>query len=103
MFRRLYWIVEQIDETKSRVTGVYTSIPDLVHKGLHWSSEINGHDLRLTLMKPDTFDKPLGRWTGPAFDGMVADLSAFVESHEITTEEVETLTNALSSFVMASA
>ena len=99
MFRRLYWIVEQVSgEGKSRVTGVYTSIPDLVGRGLNWSDEVHGRGLRLTLVKPDTFDKPLGSWTGPEFPGMVEDLRAFVASHEITEEELNTLSTAMFAF-----
>jgi hypothetical protein len=86
-------------DSKSRVTGVYTSIPDLVHKGLRWSDEINGHGLKLTLVKPDTFDKPLGCWNGPEFPGMIDDLRAFIESHEISEEECNTLSSSLYEFV----
>lgn len=99
MFRRLYWIVEQVSaDGKSRFTGVYTSIPDLVERGMQWSEGLEGRGLRLSLVKPDTFDKPLGSWMGPEFSGLVEDLRAFVASHEITEEELNTLSTALFAF-----
>lgn len=99
MFRRLYWIVEQVgSDGKSRVTGVYTSIPDLVERGLQWSDDVHGTGLRVSLVKPDTFNAPLGCWTGPEFPGMVEDLRSFVASHEITEEELNTLSSSLFAF-----
>lgn len=99
MFRRLYWIVEQVGtDGSSRVTGVYTSIQDLVHRGFQWSSHIPNATMRLMLVKPDTFDSPLGAWSGPKFEGLGDDLKAFVESHEITEEELTLLSGELLAF-----
>lgn len=81
------------------MTGVYTSIQDLVDKGLKWSEGSGGRTLRLTLVKPDTFDKPLGSWNGGALDGLAGDLRAFVETHEFTEEEVNHLVQSVAAFV----
>ncbi len=95
MFRRLYWIIEQVSANgASIVTGVYTSIPDLLHKGLQGCEK--GQTLRITLVKPDTFNAPLGQWSGPGYADIAQDLKAFVDTHEITEEEVLNLTSALS-------
>jgi len=92
MFRRLYWIVEEVsDNGATRVTGVYTSIPDLIHRGLK-----AGASLRLTIHKPDTYDCPLGQWTNATFAQMGTDLDQFVQTHEYSVEEVKTLGDAVS-------
>ena len=91
MFRRLYWIVEEIaDNGASRVTGVYTSIPDLIHRGLK-----PGLSLRLTIHKPDTYDCPLGQWTNDSFPQLAGGLEQFVQTHEYSVEEVKTLVAAV--------
>ena len=100
MFRRLYWITEQVEDSgKSRVTGVYTSIQDLVHNGLHWCEDLQGQNYRLTLVKPDTFNKPLGVWSSPHFDGLADDIRNFVETHEYSEEETQLLTTELHNFI----
>ena len=100
MFRRLYWIVEQIGtDGSSQVTGVYTSIQDLVGKGLQWSPDINSQQMRLTLLKPDTFNHPLGTWNRADFDGLRGALQTYVQTHEFSEEEVDTLCQALNAFV----
>jgi hypothetical protein len=100
MFRRLYWIAEQVDnEGRSRVTGVYTSIQDLVHRGLHWCEDLPGRTLRLTIIKPDTFNTPLGTWTSPDFDGLVDEMKGYVSRQEYTEEETAMLASALDSFI----
>lgn len=100
MFRRLYWIAEQVDDSgASRVTGVYTSIQDLVHHGLNWCEEMQGRNLRLTLVKPDTFNKPLGSWISPSFDGLATDIRSFIETHEYSEEETQLLRDELQKFI----
>ncbi len=99
MFRKLFWIVEQCGtDGCSRVTGIYTSIQDLVGKGLVWSNGGAVQDLRLTLIKPDTFDQNLGTWKGPEFAGMATDMQAFILRHEFSQEEVDTLSSSLAAF-----
>lgn len=91
MFRRLYWIVEEFDSAgAARVTGVYTSIPDLIHRGLK-----PGSQLRLTIHKPDTYDQPLGQWTNGSFAQIAEGLDQFVRTHEYSVEEVMTLAEAV--------
>ena len=89
MFRRLYWVSEQVapDHT-SAVIGVYTSIPDLVRYGLRFPEK--GH-LRLTLTKLDSDREPLGRWTSPEFEGLEEGLAPYVVTEEFSTEQVKTL------------
>lgn len=92
MFRRLYWIVEEFDSAgATRVTGVYTSIPDLVHRGLK-----PGSQLRLSIHKPDTYDQPLGQWTNSTFGEIADGLGQFVQTHEYSVEEVKTLADTVS-------
>lgn len=104
MFRRLYWVAEQLDsDGRSKVTGVYTSIQDLTHKGLHWCSEDSGRSLRLTLVKPDSFNCPLGVWTSSNFDTLLTDLQEFVRTNEYTDEECVLLKQEVDKFVGATA
>jgi len=101
MFRRLYWVAEQINgKGGSKVTGVYTSIQDLIHKGLHWCDENGkGNRLRLTLVKPDSFNSPFGIWESPDFNGLMESLQTFVDTHEYTMEECVDLRNELEHFI----
>lgn len=100
MFRRLYWVVEQIDtDGKSRVTGVYTSIQDLIHRGLNWCPNFSGHGVRLSLVKPDTFDHALGVWSADSISSMESELEAFVRTNEMTLSEVQDLQAALQQFL----
>lgn len=100
LFRRLYWITEQVEDSgASRVTGVYTSIQDLVHHGLNWCEDMQGRNLRLTLVKPDTFNKPLGSWSSPSFEGLATDIRSFIETHEYSEEETQLLTDELQKFI----
>lgn len=104
MFRRLYWVAEQVDKDgSSHVTGVYTSIQDLVHKGLQWCGGGSGCSYRLTLLKPDSFNIPFGSWESPKFDGLQEELEQFVSTGEYSREEVLLLENALGSFVSVTA
>lgn len=105
MFRRLYWVAEQIEDNgSSKVTGVYTSIQDLVGRGLKWCADSSvGKRYRLTLVKPDAFDCPLGRWESPDFSGLMDGLQTFVQSNEYSTEECMLLKNELDRFMQAEA
>lgn len=100
MFRRLYWIVEQVaNDGSARITGIYSSIQDLVHVGLKWSESSSGRVLRLTLVKPDTFDAPFGQWTADQTDQLTQDLEPFKASREYSEEEIKTLVHALEEFL----
>jgi hypothetical protein len=93
MFRRLYWVSEQVfDNGTSAVNGVYTSIPDLVHHGLRFPES---GQLRLSLTKLDSDKAPLGIWVSPDFDGITEGLKPYVETEEFSTEQVNILLAAL--------
>jgi hypothetical protein len=101
-FRRLYWVAEQIErDGKSKVTGVYTSIQDLIQRGLRWCDEDRSESSRfvLTLVKPDSFNCPFGEWTSPEFGGLIEALQQFVETNEYTQEEIYLLQEELEKFV----
>ncbi|MCG9895971.1 MAG: hypothetical protein MH204_10905 [Fimbriimonadaceae bacterium] len=95
-FRKIYWVTEQLDEKGfSEVTGVYTSIPDLVGKGLdHLPGIPFQAGFRITLV---TLDRPgfLGRWTSPNFQSLESDLKPFVESGEVLIHHAEQLVETL--------
>jgi hypothetical protein len=93
MFRKLYWVTEQVQpDGKSHVTGVFTSIPNLVKEGFA-CNELGR--LRLTLTKLDSEDGALGRWTAPNFSGLEERLSEFVATDEFTRDHCESLVAAL--------
>jgi hypothetical protein len=94
-FRKLYWVTEHIDtEGQSRVTGVYTSIPDLIRHGLNWQTP-GGGSLRLTLTKLDSEKEPLGSWCSPSFNGLEERLQEFVETDEFSSEQCQRLVDEL--------
>ncbi|MBV6458340.1 MAG: hypothetical protein HONBIEJF_01467 [Fimbriimonadaceae bacterium] len=91
MFRRLYWVTEVSEAGNVRVAGVYTSIPDLIEKGLE-----NGAVTRISLVKLDSCDGPLGRWESPSFGNMREDLQAYVATGEFALDEIQSLAMAIS-------
>jgi len=99
-FRKLYWVTEQIDESgKSQVAGVFTSIPDLVDRGLHWCDGVEGkHNFRITLVKLDSRSRPLGTWVGPEYGDIADDLAEYVRSDEFSGPQVDSLVEALQGF-----
>ncbi|BBO23070.1 MAG: hypothetical protein QY327_08025 [Fimbriimonadaceae bacterium] len=103
MFRKLYWVTEQVEaDGASKVTGVYTSIHDLVEKGIRWLGERgDGQHFRLSLVKLDSGKAPLGVWTSPEFPSLLHDLQAFVRTHEFTSEECQELFDTLIAFCRA--
>lgn len=100
MFRRLYWVTEECEPNGSCVTGVYTSIPDLIKHGLRW---VDGPrtKLRLTLCKLDCAREPLGTFEGPDFKGLEERLADFVKTDEFSQDECKALVEALHSFSSA--
>jgi len=97
MFRRLYWVTEELSSAGSSVTGVYTSIPDLIRHGIRWTSEPTSH-FRLTLVKLDCAKEPLGTFVGPRFEGLEERLSDFVRTDEFSHDECRALADALAEF-----
>lgn len=102
MFRRLYWVTEELEaQGGSGVTGVYTSIPDLVHNGIETR---NGKPsrLRLSLVKLDCADGPLGVWEAP-FKGLAESLEDYVKTEEFMPEQCAALVEALKAISSAKA
>jgi predicted transcriptional regulator len=99
-FRKLYWVTEQLDENNgSQVAGVFTSIQDLVEKGLLFIDDIDKrHGFRLTLVKLDSRKKPLGSWVSPDYPGIEDDLAEYVKTQEFGVNEIEELVEALKAF-----
>jgi hypothetical protein len=99
-FRKLYWVTEQIgSDGASEIGGVYTSIPDLVDRGIQWKDGIECREgFRLTLVALDSKKKPLGTWVLPDFGGIAQDLSEYVTNQEFSNSEVESLVDALNGF-----
>lgn len=94
MFRRLYWVTEEVrPDGRSNVTGVYTSIPDLVHTGFRGRESAKG--LRLTLVKLDCSKAPLGIWESPSFEGLEEQLQQFVSTDEFSAEHCKLLVEEL--------
>ncbi|RYG48813.1 hypothetical protein EON79_03310 [bacterium] len=99
MFRRLYWVTEQMEaDGRSAVTGVYTSIPDLLRHGLHWGDD--AHGLRVTLTKLDSEKEPLGVWSPPDYEGLAEALQPYVRTDEMAPEHVDALLNRLRSRIV---
>ena len=93
MFRKLYWVSEQVyNDGTSTVNGVYTSIPDLVRYGLRFPDQ---GQLRLTLTKLDSNQQPLGCWLSPNFDGLETAMGPYLKTEEFTNEHVKLLIKSL--------
>jgi len=99
MFRRLYWVTEQVQRGgTSQVTGVYTSIPDLIHRGLRWIGDHKGCEFRLTLVKLDCEREPLGSWQSPDFSDLGPSLDQFIETDEFSADQCAALQHELQRF-----
>ena len=93
MFRKLIWVSESVAaDLTSSVLGAYTSIPDLMERGLRAR---DGESLRLTLTKLDSKKEPFGVWSDSHPDDLVAGLQPFVDTEEITADSVIALVAAL--------
>lgn len=96
-FRRIYWVTEQIDsDGMSHVTGVFTSVHDLVENGVGLrdiSDKQSGY--RISLVELDSKEMPLCVFCSPDFGDVESALQPFVESGEMTAEEVARIREAL--------
>ena len=104
MFRKLYWVTEEVDDIgRAHVTGVFTSVPDLIDKGLKVAetSMPSDHFLRLTLVMLDSCGTPFGSWTSPTFTGLGEKLTEFVDTGEFTFDECRDLVEELRRFSLA--
>lgn len=94
MFRRLYWVVEEVEKSgQSQVSGVYTSIPDLIKHGLGCVD--SGNEIRLTLTKLDSSKPPLGTWHSPSFGSLESDLQEYIQTDEFNEEQCKALVDEL--------
>jgi len=99
-FRKIYWVTEQIGtDGRSQVAGVFTSIQDLVGRGILW---MDGLDMRagfrLSLVQLDSNGPPLGTWVTPDFSGLEQDLQEYVGTEELGAQNVEQLAADLRAF-----
>lgn len=96
-FRRIYWVTEQVDDAgHSEVTGVFTSIPDLIETGLGIRAvSPKSAAFRVTLCELDCRDKPLLTFQSPHFDEIPAQVKPLLESGEMSHEEYLRLIDAL--------
>lgn len=98
MFRRLYWTTEQSDASGAwRVTGVYTSISDLVDSGLRWIGD-GGRGFRVSLVKLDCSADVLGSWTSPRFEGFEKAFVSYIQTGEFSEDDRSTLRGAMDAF-----
>lgn len=88
MFRKLYWVVEERDGAGYRVSGVYTSVPDLIDNGLVSS------DVRISLVPLDKRDAHIGTYEG--IMSVVSDLRRLVEEKYLRDDEGRMLLDASS-------
>ncbi len=102
-FRRLYWVTEEIQSNGgSGVTGVFTSIPDLIKKGIGSRNGSAGR-LRISLVKLDGVDGPLGIWEAPGFAGIDDALQNYVKTDEFSPDQCQSLVDELKKLGSASA
>jgi hypothetical protein len=96
-FRRIYWVTEQLGAgDKSVVTGVYTSVHDLLEHGLAMRDFVEFKDgIRLTLVELDSAGKPILSASSPDFAEMQEGLKPLAQSGELTAEECARLVAAL--------
>ncbi len=99
-FRRIYWVTEQLGrQGHSHVAGVYTSVHDLIERGLVYMDGLDsGGGLRVSLVQLDSATRPLGTWVSPDFAGLEEDLREFVQSQELSAQECESLASSLRAF-----
>jgi hypothetical protein len=99
-FRRIYWVTEELNGGgASRVTGVYTSVPDLCEKGFAFLTDSTYTcAFRISLV---ALDKPgaLGVWTSPDFGSLRADLEEYHETGELAEHDLDMLSETVSRFL----
>lgn len=88
MYRKLYWVVEEPEEEGFRVTGVYTSVYDLLEGGL-----IDRHS-RLSLHPLDKRDSPVAKYR--TVEELTSDLSRLHSEQYLRDEEVRMFQDGLS-------
>ncbi|MFN7172593.1 MAG: hypothetical protein ACK4P3_07405 [Fimbriimonadaceae bacterium] len=99
VFRRIYWVTEQLDdEGRSAITGIYTSIPDLLHIGMRMVEDMpHQAGFRLSLVQLDQQRGAHGIWTEETWSDIASDLSPYIRTGEFTEEQCLMLQAALQS------
>lgn len=97
-FRRIYWVSEQFNEEGfSEVTGVFTSVPDLIETGLGVTDRSKHKaGFRITLCALDSRGPSLLTLTSTDFSDCEEKIAPYVQSGEITEDEAARLKHALS-------
>jgi len=93
VFRRIYWVVEDLKTSESSVRGVFTSVADLIDRLI--ADLDSGSNIRLSLMRLDKDHGTLGCWTSPNFESLLVDLNSFIETGEFTYDECHELADSL--------
>lgn len=97
-FRKLYWVTEQLDVNGlSEVTGVFTSVPDLIRTGLgiQESATTKQAGYRLSLMELDKNGLAFLQWSSLHPEPIEELLEPFAKSGELTRDEISRLADAL--------
>jgi len=95
MFRKLYWVTEEVaSDGGTGIHGVYTSIPDLIRNGID-ARNGKASNLRLSLVKLDCADGPLGIWQAPKFEGLSEDIQKYVHTDEFSADQAKLLVERL--------
>ena len=90
MFRKLYWVTEGVNaDHDSMVLGVFTSIPDLIKNGLPTAERYPSY--RISLVKLDSPQTPLGTWQSPEFNGLRDAMQAYIATDEFSADQCENL------------
>jgi hypothetical protein len=89
VFRRIYWVVEEVKEGKTSVRGVFTSIADLLDRYLAKVSSDKPDNLIITLVRLDSSEGVLGRWESPTFDGLRESLNQYIQTGEFAIDQCD--------------
>lgn len=92
IFRRVYWVVEQLGDRGSEVAGVYTSIPDLLENGLR---SVSGATIRVSAFELDKARGALCTWRTDSKHEAAEAFELLVEAGDFTHEEIARLCDAL--------
>ena len=97
-FRRIYWVTEEIRQGERSLTGVFTSISDLLDRYLEGLDDNKPDSIRLSLVKLDQKGPPLGVWESGKFENLRQDLQQFIDSGEFSIDECERISGRLQSW-----
>ncbi len=89
VFRRIYWVVEEMRGGKTSVRGVFTSIADLLDRYLSKASSDKPDSLVITLVRLDSAEGVLGRWESPTFEGLRDSLNQYIQTGEFAIDQCD--------------